>query len=125
MRAAHALFGGLTALVLWRALSQGWVDANLPPEAVATVRVAIPLLSLYASALANATRRYRDDALSVATLVLLLSVLGAGPMSRDAAGLFFVAVIGLRFGPPILALVRTERSFWLVFAVFIAFSASS
>ena len=116
MRAAHALFGGLSALVLWRALSQGWVDADLPPEAVATIRLGIPLLSLYASALASATRRYREDAISIVALFLLVSVLAAGPLTRDAAGLFFVGIIALRFGPPVLALVRTERSFWLVFA---------
>ena len=115
MRAAYALFAALGALVLWRALSQGWVDANVPPEAVPTVRVAIPLLSAYASALAILTRRFRDDALSLAALVVLLSVLGAGPLSRDAAGLFFVGVIALRFTPPIVALVRVERPFVLVF----------
>lgn len=116
MRAAHALFGVVGALVLWRALSQGWVDANLPPEAAATVRLTVPLLSAYASALAVATRRFRDDALSIGAVFLLLSAFAAGPLSRDAAGLFFVGVIALRFGPPILALVRTERPFWLVFA---------
>ena len=107
MRAAHALFGAASALVLWRALSQGWVDADLPPEAVATIRLGIPLLSLYASTLASATRRYRDDALSVGALFLLVSVLATGPLTRDAAGLFFVGIIALRFGPPVLALVRT------------------
>jgi hypothetical protein len=116
MRAAHALFGAVSALVLWRALSQGWVDANLPPEAVATVRLGIPLLSAYASALANAMRRYRDDAWSIAGSLLLLSVLAAGPVSRDAAGLFFVAFLVLRFASPVLALVRAERPFWLLFA---------
>jgi hypothetical protein len=115
MRAAYALFAALGALVLWRALSQGWVDANVPPEAVPTVRLAIPLLSAYASALAILLRRYRADALSLAGLVLLVSVLGAGPLSRDAAGLFFVGAIGLRFAPSIAALIRVERPFVLAF----------
>ena len=115
MRAAYAVFAALGALVLWRALSQSWVDASVPPEAVPTVRVAIPLLSAYASGLAIVVRRYRDDALSLAALVLLVSVMGAGPVSRDAAGLFFVAAIALRFAPPIGALVRVERPFILVF----------
>ena len=48
MRAVHALFGALGALLLWRALAQGWVAADLPPEAVPTVQLAIPLLSGYA-----------------------------------------------------------------------------
>jgi hypothetical protein len=116
MRAAQAVFGGLGALVLWRALSQDWVDVSLPPEAVQTVRLGVPLLSAYASGLAIATRRFRDDAISLAALVGLLAVLAAGPLSRDAAGLFFVAAIALRFGPTILALIRAERSFWLMFA---------
>src|SRR2546423_5448510 len=96
MRAAHALFGALGAVVLWRALAQGWVSADLPPEAVPTVQLAIPLLSAYASVLAIVTRRFRDDALSFAGLIALLSIMAAGPLSRDAAGLFFVAAIALR-----------------------------
>src|SRR2546423_15505579 len=108
MRAAHALFGALGAVVLWRALAQGWVDAVLPPEAVPTVQLAIPLLSAYASGLAILTRRFRDDALSFAALVLILSVVAAGPISRDAAGLFYVAAIALRFVPSVAALVRDE-----------------
>src|ERR1700704_1737836 len=115
MRAAYAVFAALAAVVVWRGLSQGWVDADLPPEAVPTVRLAIPLLSAYASALAILVRRVRADALSLAALVLLLSVMAAGPIVRDAAGLFFVGAIALRFGPTIAALVRVERSFVLVF----------
>jgi hypothetical protein len=114
MRAAYALFAALAAVVLWRALSQEWLDANLPPEAVPIVRVALPILSAFASALAILTRRFRDDALSLAGLVLLLSMMGAGPVARDAAGLFFAAAIALRFAPPVVALVRVERSFVLV-----------
>jgi hypothetical protein len=105
----------VSAVVLWRGLAQGWADANLPPEAVATIRWGIPLLSGYASALAIATKRIRDDALSYAGTLLLLSVLSAGPVSRDLSGLFFVAAIGLRLAPSIWALVRTERSVVLVF----------
>jgi hypothetical protein len=117
MRAAYALFAALAAVVLWRALSQGWVDASVPPEAVPTVRIAIPVLSAYASALAVALRRYRSDALSLAGLVLLLSVMGAGPITRDAAGLIFVGAIALRFAPSIVAVIRAERPFILVFLV--------
>src|SRR5438132_1630922 len=117
LSAAHALFGGLGALILARALSQGWVDATVPPEAVPTVRMAIPLLSAYASVLAIATRRFRDDAISLGLLVLLLSVLSAGPLSRDAAGLLFVAAIVVRFAAPIAAIVRRgEDRSWLIFA---------
>ena len=115
MRAAHALFGALGVFVLWRALAQGWVAADLPPEAVPTVQLAIPLLSAFATVLAILTRRVRDDALSFAALIVLLAVTAAGPLSRDAAGLFFVAAIAIRFAPSIVVLVREERSVWLVF----------
>ena len=115
MRAAYALFAALATVVLWRGLSQGWVDASVPPEAVATVRAAIPLLSLCASALAIALRRYRSDLLSLAGLVLLLSVMGSGPVTRDAAGLFFVGAIALRFAPSVVVLIRAERPVALVF----------
>src|SRR5438067_13355045 len=115
MRAVHALFGALGAVVLWRALAQGWVSADLPPEAVPAAQLAIPLLSAYASGLAILTRRFRDDALSFAALIALLAIVAAGPMSRDAAGIFYVAAIAIRFAPSIVALVRTERSVWLVF----------
>ena len=115
MRAAYALFAALASLVLWRALSQGWVDANVPPEAVPTVRLAIPLLSLYASGLAILTRRIRADAISLAALFVLLSVVAAGPLSRDAMGLFFAGTIALRFAPSVAALVQVERPFVLVF----------
>src|SRR5260221_47590 len=115
MRLVHALVGALGAFLLWRALAQGWVSADLPPEAVPTFQLAIPLLSAYASVLAILTRRFRDDALSFAALVALLSIVAAGPMSRDAAGLFFVAAIAIRFAPSIVALVRAERSFVIVF----------
>src|SRR5256714_5447837 len=115
MRAAHALFGALGAVVLWRALAQGWVDTALPPEAVPAVQLAIPLLSAYASGLAIFTRRFRDDALSFAALIAVLCVVAAGPLSRDAAGLFYVAAIALRFAPSIVALIREERPAWLLF----------
>jgi hypothetical protein len=117
MRAAHALFGALGAVVLWRTLAQGWVAADLPPEAVPTVQLAIPLLSAFASALAILTRRFRDDAISFAALIGLLAIVAAGPLSRDAAGIFFVAAIAIRFAPSVVALIREERGFWLVFLV--------
>jgi len=117
MRAVHVLFGALGAFLLWRALAQGWVAADLPPEAVPTAQLAIPLLSAYASVVAILTRRFRDDALSFGALIVLLSIAATGPLSRDAAGLFFVAAIAIRFAPSIVALVRAERSVWLVFLV--------
>ena len=113
--AAGIGWAALGAAVLWRGLAQGWADANLPPEAVDTIRWGIPLISAYASLLAIATHRQRDDALSYAGTLLLLAVLSAGPVSRDLAGLFFVAAIGLRLAPSIWALVRRERSAVLVF----------
>ena len=115
MRAVHAVFGALGAIALWRALAQGWVGADLPPEAVPTVQLAIPLLSALASVVAILTRRFRDDAISFAALIGLLAIAAAGPLSRDGAGLFFVAAIALRFAPSIVLLVREERSAWLVF----------
>src|SRR4029077_4985684 len=47
--------------------------------------------------------------------LLVVSVLSAGPVLRDLAGLFFVAAIALRLAPSIWALVRAERSAVLVF----------
>jgi hypothetical protein len=113
--ALRIAWAALSAAVLWRGLSQGWADANLPPEAVDTIRWGIPLISAYASLLAIATHRARDDALSYAGTLLLVSVLSAGPVSRDLTGLFFVAAIAVRLAPSIWALVRSERSAVLVF----------
>jgi hypothetical protein len=113
--ASRIVWAAVSALVLWRGLSQTWVDGNLPPETVETVRLGIPLLSAYASALAIATRRVREDAISYAGTILLLSIMSAAPLSRDATGLFFVAAIALRLAPSIWTLVRGERSFVLVF----------
>ena len=113
---AHPVFAALAALAVWRALQQQWVAEVAPPETVATLRLALPLLSAYASALAIAARRFRDDALSVAGLLVVVAILALGQLGRDATGLLFVAAIAIRFAPlALVAVVGGARPAWLVF----------
>jgi len=114
---AHPALAALAALALWRALQQQWIADVAPPETLATLRLALPLASAYASALAIVARRFRDDALSVAGLLALVAILALGPLGRDAIGLLFVAAIAIRFAPlAFVAVAGGARPAWLVFA---------
>jgi hypothetical protein len=104
----HALFGVALTFVARRALDQQWVTDAAPDAWVAAaLRVGIPTAIALGTMLAvgagllgrGAWRSFRDDALSAFTTFVLLFVLAVGPLSRDAMGVLFVAIVAVRIGP--------------------------
>lgn len=104
----HALFGVALTFVARRALDQQWVTDAAPDAWVAAaLRVGVPtaialgtMLAVGAGLLGRGTwRSFRDDALSALATFVVLFILAVGPLSRDAMGVLFVAIVALRIGP--------------------------
>src|SRR3954465_14529576 len=104
---AHALVGLAATFVARRALEQPWVSDQLPDAwTAAALRVGIPTAIALGMALAigagligrNGARAFRDDMLSIVAVFFAMFVIAVGPLSRDAVGLLFVAIIALRIG---------------------------
>ena len=111
VRAAHAFLAAGAAVLLWRALTQSWVDdMTAEPVARSVVRWGLLFASVAASMLAIVagwiTARPRKmlvyDAVSYSGLLVVLFALSLGPLTRDVVGLLFITAVVARFAPAIL-----------------------
>ena len=114
VRAAHALLAACAAVLLWRALTQSWIDdMTAEPVAQSVVRWGLLFASVAASTLAivagwvNARPRKMlvHDAVSYAGLLIVLFALSLGPLTRDVVGLLFITAVAARLAPAILAAI--------------------
>jgi hypothetical protein len=112
--AVHLVFAAVAALMVWRALSQTWVDDMTTDLLVRNaIRFGLPLasaagsgLAIVAGRLAGTQRRaLAFDSLSFGIFLVVLFVLSLGPLQRDVIGLLFVAAVVIRFAPAFFARV--------------------
>lgn len=130
---AHAICAAALTLVLWRALTQVWID-ELTGDLVArdVVRWAVPAFSAAASALAIAVGRLSArplrflalDALSWAGLLVVLFTLAQGRLDRDYIGALYVIALVVRLAPAASACIDADRPWPYLFATaFTAYAA--
>src|SRR5437762_5619294 len=127
---SHAGLAVLLSAMLWRSLTQSWVD-ELSVDVAATIvlHVGILLANVGGSALAivagrlagQSRRALATDVASTAALFAVVVALGLGSIGRDVVGLFFIAAVALRFAPA-AAVAQFEPRRWSIVFVF-AFSA--
>src|SRR5438477_1436794 len=127
--AAHASSALLVAALVWRSLSQSWVD-SLIPDAIARTVVGwgFPLASVIGSASAivagsiagRPKRVLVADAVSVGATLVVVFALTLGASERELVGLIVILVIGLRLAPAFaLSPIRPSSFiFALVFATY-------
>jgi len=127
--AAHASSALLVAALVWRSLSQSWVD-SLIPDAIARTVVGwgFPLASVIGSASAivagsiagRPKRALVADAVSVGATLVVVFALTLGASERELVGLIVILVIGLRLAPAFaLSPIRPSSFiFALVFATY-------
>jgi hypothetical protein len=123
---AHCALGLFGAALLWRSLSQPWVD-DLTQNAFAVnvIRWAVPIASGVGSALAllvgRSVRAPRKalifDSVSLCALVVIILALALGPTGQDIIGMLLVAAFAIRFAPVVSLASRNEVGWPLLFAL--------
>src|SRR5437762_8365656 len=104
----HATLAAFAAVLLWRSLSQSWLDQVMADAASREViQLAMPVASVAGSVLAIAsgqlTSRPRNalvlDAAAFAALLLTFFAFSLGSFGRDLMGSLFVLAVVTRFWP--------------------------
>jgi hypothetical protein len=129
---SHGAFGLALSVASWRALEQAWLgEETNDPWVAAALRVGIPFAMLAGTVLAiaagrlggDASRAFREDALSSLAALALIFVISLGGLPRDALGLVLVLLIVTRLASPAWWALRHGAPPLFFFALCLSFYA--